>query len=86
MKTSKVSEHLASMPSDEELICVWFARDDFPIGVDDDGNYENLTTEEWNDVVSTFETTKWDNPLSSSWSDVHQDIYKLVGEKTHAYA
>jgi len=86
MRPSKVSEYMSSLPDDDEVICVWFTKDDFPIGVQENGDYESLSTSEWNEIVSVFETTKWDNPMNSSWGDVHQDIYKLVGEKLHAYA
>lgn len=86
MKPSSVCRDMTNVPSDEEVICVWFTREDFPVGITDDGESEYLALSEWNEVVSTFERTKWDNPLTSSWTDVHQDIYRLVGDKLNAYA
>ena len=85
MKAGNIAKHMSSMASDEEVICVWFTKEDFPLGVKEDGDYETLVHQDWNDVVSTFENEKWDNPMTSSWADVHQDIYKLVGEKLSAF-
>jgi hypothetical protein len=85
MKAGNIAKHMSSMASDEEVICVWFTKEDFPLGVKEDGDYETLVHQDWNDVVSTFENEKWDNQMNSSWADVHQDIYKLVGEKLSAF-
>lgn len=84
MKTSKIIEELSNVADDEEVICVWFKKEDFPLGLNKDHLYETLPTSDWNDVVSMFETTKWDNPSSSSWTGVHEDIYNIVGEKLSA--
>jgi hypothetical protein len=84
VKPQDVLRHMSELGPDEEVICVWFSKEDFPLGVRDDGEYETLALAEWNDVVSIFESEKWTNPLNSSWADVHQDIYKLVGEKLGA--
>ena len=83
MKSQDIAKFMASMEPAEDVICVWFSKDDFPVGLTDDG-YETLSTEDWSRVVSRFEDTKWDNPLDSSWENVHRDIYKLVGEKVNA--
>ena len=84
MKAKDIARHMSALDPDEELVCVWFTKDDFPLGIRDDGDYDTLAPMEWDDVVSTFENEKWANPLNSSWADVHQDIYKLVGEKLGA--
>ena len=83
MKVQEISKQLASVDPNEELVCVWFSKEDFPLGVSEEDNIETLSIEQWNDVVSRFEREKWSNPLNSSWTDVHHDIYKLVGEKLH---
>lgn len=84
MKAANIAKIMSAMAPDEEVVCVWFTNDDFPLGIKEDGDYETLAHQDWNDVVSKFENEKWDNPLNSSWVDVHQDIYKLVGEKLGA--
>ena len=81
MKAQEISKQMGSVAPSEELICVWFSKEDFPVGMTDDDDIETLSTEQWNEVVSKFEKEKWANPLNSSWTDVHHDIYKLVGEK-----
>ncbi len=85
MKAEKVTEYMSAVNKDEDLVCVWFTKEDFPIGMGNDGDYETLSQEQWNEVVSSFERTKWDNPLTSSWTNVHQDIYKMVGDKLNAH-
>lgn len=72
------------MELDDEVICVWFTKDDFPIGISDNEDYLTIPKKEWDSVVSVFENTKWDDPTSSSWINIHKDIYKLVGEKLNA--
>jgi hypothetical protein len=84
MKTSDVIKELSNIDKDEEVICVWFKKEDFPLGINDDYEYETLPNAQWNEIVSRFESTKWDNPTSSSWTEVHKDIYQLVGEKVNA--
>jgi hypothetical protein len=86
MRIHEITKQIATMAPDEELVCVWFSKDDFPIGISDEDEIETLSIEQWNEVVSKFERDKWANPLSSSWTDVHHDIYKLVGEKLHVLA
>jgi hypothetical protein len=84
MKVSKLLQEISLLNPEDEIICAWFGRDDFPIGISEDGEYDAITHEAWNRVVSLFQETKWADPLTSSWAEVHKEIYKLVGEETNA--
>jgi len=84
MRPSRIIEEFSKIAEDEEIICIWFTKEDFPTGVNNDGEFDTISTNDWNDVVSKFETTKWDNPVTSSWTQVHKEVYRIVGDKLNA--
>jgi hypothetical protein len=84
MRPSKIIEEFSNIGENEEAICIWFTKEDFPIGVNNDGEFHTISTSDWNDVVSRFENTKWDNPMTSSWTEVHKEVYRIVGDKLNA--